>query len=97
MPTPESYVKKRVSALLTKYRAWHYMPVPSGFGTPTLDYLGCIRGAFFAIEAKPPGKKPTPRQETTIRAMRDAGGAVFVVIGNDGLDELEEFLKAHSE
>ena len=28
-----------------------------------MDFLGCYRGRFFAIETKAPGKKPTLRQD----------------------------------
>lgn len=70
------------------------MPVPYGYGPTTLDYLGCIRGKFFAIEAKAPGKKPTPLQINTIERIRAAGGRTFVIDGVscDDYAELERFL-----
>jgi hypothetical protein len=83
MSTPEGKVKRKVSALLKSYSGLFYtMPVPSGFGESTLDYLGCYRGLFFAVETKAPGGKPTPRQETTIATMRAAGATVFVIDGD---------------
>lgn len=70
------------------------MPVPAGYGTPLLDFIGCYHGYFFAIETKAPGKKPTPRQSLTIEQMREAGGTVFVIDNVDGTGELEEWLDA---
>ncbi len=55
------------------------MPVVSGYGQPSLDYLGCINGRFFSVETKAPGKAPTARQRQTIEKMRSAGAAVFVI------------------
>lgn len=92
MATPEGKVKTKVSALLKATPdLWYNMPVPSGFGEQTLDYLGCHRGAFFAIETKAPGKEPTPRQERTIEKMRLSGAKVFIIDGN--LEELVLWLK----
>ena len=56
--TPEGKVKARIDRLLKSYGDDLYLfkPVQSGFGTRTLDYLGCILGGFFAIEAKRPAR-----------------------------------------
>lgn len=94
--TPEGRVKKRVSTLLKATPGvYYFMPVPSGYGESSLDYLGCYRGRFFAVETKAPGKKPTDRQRQTIAAMEAAGGRVFVIDGDtqelqQWLDELKE-------
>jgi hypothetical protein len=58
------------------------MPVQTGYGSPTLDYLGSSRGRAFAIETKAPGKKPTVRQKAIIKEMEHAGMKVFVIAGN---------------
>lgn len=73
------------------YSNW---PVPAGFGTPTLDCFGCYYGMFFAVETKAPGKKPTPRQNLVIEQMREAGGAVFVIDGDEGVTRLKDWLDA---
>ena len=98
MSTPEGKVKRKVSALLAEYgeRVYTYMPVPGGFGAPSLDYLCCVQGKFLAIETKAPDKKPTGRQGNTIREMRNAGATVFVIIGDDGLSELKAWLQANT-
>lgn len=91
--TPEGHIKRKIKLLLDNYNLYRYMPVPSGFGGTTLDYLCCLRGAFFAIEAKAPGKEPTDRQRETIARIREAGGVVFVVDSDAGLKELRLFLE----
>lgn len=89
--TPEGKVKKKVSDLLKATPGLYYdMPVPGGFGGSTLDYVGCHRGDFFAIETKKPGGKPTARQYQIIARMEAAGGKTFVIDGD--LTELEDWL-----
>jgi len=51
--------------------------VQTGYGRTTLDFLVCIRGRFWAIETKAPGKKPTPRQNAVMRAIEEAGGTTI--------------------
>lgn len=95
--TPEGKVKAKVSAIIKKYvpDVYKFMPVPSGFGASSLDYILCVGSLFVAIETKAPGKKLTPRQEQTCTEIRDAGGVVFVIDGQDPLqyDNLEKYLK----
>ncbi len=93
--TPEGKIKKKIKQVLDKYSThiYIYMPVPGGFGAPTLDYLGFIKGRGFSIEAKRPGKKPTPRQELTIEKMQQAGVATFVVSDDASLAELDVWLE----
>lgn len=81
--TPEGKVKRRVSQILKRAsEVYYFMPVQTGYGSPTLDYLGCSRGRAFAIETKAPGKKPTIRQQAIINEMKAAGMVVFVIAGN---------------
>lgn len=92
--TPEGRVKARVSKLLqgTDF-LYYWMPVPSGYGATTLDYVGCHMGRFFSIETKTPGKKPTHRQTICIETMIAAGAKVFVIDGENGqYEELERWL-----
>lgn len=70
MKTEEGVLKDKVRAYLKARGAWYNMPVPSGYGRPTLDFIGCYKGRFFAVETKAPGKKLTPRQEATIKEMQ---------------------------
>lgn len=93
MATPESKVKAQIRALLKEYGAYWHMPVQNGMGAPSLDFVGCHGGLFYAIEAKAGNKQPTPRQESTIAAMRAAGAKVFVVNEVSGLPELRQWLQ----
>jgi hypothetical protein len=81
MTTPEGAVKYKVKQLLEKYKAYYYMPVPAGYGKPSLDFVGCYRGQFFAIETKAEGKHATARQSITAQEMISAGAAVFFIEG----------------
>lgn len=91
--TPEGSVKAKIKQILNEHKPIRYdMPVQNGMGKPSLDFTGCHWGRYFAIEAKAPGKKPTPRQELTIAETREAGGKVFVIDGTD-YSELIEWLE----
>lgn len=80
--TPEGRVKSKITHILKQAESCYYfMPVQTGYGSPTLDYLGCCNGVAFAIEAKAPGKKPTKRQEAIIKGMKTCGMKVFVIDG----------------
>lgn len=80
--TPEAKVKRKVSQLLKAAEACYYfMPVQTGYGSPTLDYLGSSRGRAFAIETKAPGKKLTARQAVIKKEMEEAGMRTFVIAG----------------
>jgi len=86
--TPEGKVKAKVKKAFEYlrhegYEIYYHMPVQNGMGAPTLDFIGCFRGQFFAIETKAPGKKPTERQLTTIADMERAGAKVFVYDGTN--------------
>lgn len=92
--TPEGKIKREVNRLLDRYKSvYRFMPVPGGFGASSLDYLLCVNGCFCAIETKAPGKKPTDRQKMVIGQIRRAGGTVFVIDGDEGLQQLREYLE----
>lgn len=90
MAGPEDKVKRQVTKILKSFGedCWYFMPVQTGFGRPGLDYHCCLCGVAFFVETKARGKKPTPRQENTIREMRAAGSKVFVIDGPGGYGEL---------
>ena len=98
--TPEGRIKRKIRGVLDNYRnvsnIYTYMPVPGGFGAPSLDYLGCVNGMFFAIEAKRPGGKPTLRQLGTIQMLQSAGAAVFVISDDESLRVFERWLERAS-
>ncbi len=82
--TPEGRVKAAIKRVLKAHGCWWYMPVPGGFGEPTLDFICAIDGRIFCIEAKAPGKKPTPRQQETMRRYEEKGVPCIVIDGDTG-------------
>jgi hypothetical protein len=91
--TPEGKVKKAITAVLKKRAGlWYNMPVPYGYGQQSLDYIGCYKSYFFAIEAKAPGRTTSSRQDETLRQMREAGAKTFVIDGPAGIEELEQWM-----
>jgi hypothetical protein len=101
MPTQENLTKRKIRAVLNKFpNIYDYMPVPYGYGPSSLDYLLCVSGLFVGVEAKAPGKTPTPRQHETIRRIEAAGGRVFVIDGTpntDTCEQLERYLTTLSK
>lgn len=93
--TPEgktkALVKRKLDELPKMYR---FMAVQNGMGAPGLDFFLCAGGWFIAIETKAPGKKLTPRQETTKAEIEAADGIVFVVDGPESLEYAMERIKA---
>ncbi len=86
----EKVVKDRVKKLLKEHDCYYFMPVQSGYGSPSLDFLCCYEGKFFAVETKAPGKRLTARQENTKHVMEAHGATVFVV-GEYYYEELNDF------
>lgn len=91
--TPEGKVKDRVKKLLQSYGAYYHMVVTNGMGAPTLDFIGCYLGRFFAIETKAGSKQMTDRQELTAQVMREAGGTVFLINDETGVEPLKHWLE----
>jgi hypothetical protein len=85
--TPEGRVKAKINGVLKHLgpECWRFMPVQTGYGSPSLDYMLCYRGRFIAIEAKAKGKKLTPLQKRTTAAMEAAGALVLIVDDDDSL------------
>ena len=102
MSTPEGKIKNEVKKILAEFmerdhrtmeaKLKQFWPVQNGMGSPSLDCLVCYRGLMIAIETKAPGKKPTPRQETTIAEYRASGAIVLVIDGEKGYEELRQAL-----
>jgi len=92
--TPEGRIKQKIDRLLDSYgkSIYYHKPVPGGYGTRTIDYLGCIKGVFFGIEAKKPGGKPTALQDGTLADIEAAGGFALVVNDDTSLAELKRWL-----
>ncbi len=90
--TPEGRVKADIKKWLKSQGAYFFMPVQSGYGASTLDFLVCLNGRFYAIETKAPGRnlKASPRQMQVIEEIRAAGGWATVV---DDVNDLAQLLR----
>ena len=88
--TPEGKVKAKLKAALDKNFPDHYrfMPVQTGYGAKTLDFLLCIKGLFVAIETKAEGKDLTSLQRSTVMDMLNAGALVFQCDSDEGIENL---------
>ena len=87
--TPEGKVKEAVKKVLKQFGAWYFMPVSNGYGKHGIpDFIGVLKGRFFAIETKAPGGVPTPRQEIQIAEIQVAEGRAFVVAGDTATLEM---------
>jgi hypothetical protein len=78
MMTPEGRVKAKLKKYLA-VRDYQFWPVQTGYGAATVDCLACVEGKFLAFECKASGKKLTPRQLTTMQAIRKSGGSTWLV------------------
>ena len=87
-------MKQAIRAVLNKYanHIYVHMPVPVGYGRPSLDYLCFVCGRGLAIEAKREGGRPTLRQQGAIEEMERAGAKVFIVNSYQKLQELEQWI-----
>lgn len=94
--TPEGRIKNKIKLLLDSYghALYVFMPVQTGYGSRTLDYLGCVKGVFFGVEAKRPKGKTTALQDAAIERIDKAGGQTFVVSDDQSLAELKRWLDA---
>ena len=90
MMTEEGAIKKKVRANIRASGGYVFSPVQMGMGSPTLDDLCCIGGKFVAVEYKAEGKIPTPRQQLTMRQIRQAGG---IAVWGDTSDRVIEQIK----
>lgn len=92
----ERDVKKRVSALLSLAMEhepiYVWMPVITGFGKRSLDYICCVKGQFVAIETKATGEWLRPDQRQRARDILKSGARVFIISGPDGYCALYEYL-----
>lgn len=87
MTTPEGKIKRKLREKLRQLpNCYVFMPVPTGMGASTLDYLCCINGHFVAIETKAPHMVMTARQVVVATEITDAGGDVYMVDDEESID-----------
>ena len=84
--TPEGKVKKEIDAVLNAYgdRVVWFKPATGGYGRSGIsDYVGCLDGMFFSIEAKRAGETPTTLQQRFMRSVSTAKGLALLCDGTD--------------
>jgi hypothetical protein len=91
--TPEGKIKDEVRKFLKERRVaslsapvvdavgYYHMYVPSGYGDPALDFTGCYKGWFFAIETKAGTNIPSAMQKLVMKMQENARG--YSIWGND--------------
>jgi hypothetical protein len=72
--TPEGKLKKEVDEYLTSIGAFFWKPVVTAYSVRGVDYVGCYKGRFFAIETKVKPRKPTGTQLMFLAKIAEAGG-----------------------
>lgn len=74
--TPEAVLTKKIVTTLNSIPNCYAEKLhASQFGLPKLDVFGAFEGKMFYLEIKVPGKKPTARQEATMRKWKTKAGA----------------------
>lgn len=75
MRSPEGIEKDEIKKYLTSIGAWFCMIPANGYGASGQpDIVACIGGAFWSIEVKREGKKPTVLQTRRLEEVMKAGG-----------------------
>jgi hypothetical protein len=93
--TPEAKVKAKIKAVLKAHNIYYAMPIGTGYGNSGVpDFLCCVNGYFFAIEAKAGKGTTTALQEKNLTNVREAGG-VALVINETNLGELDAKIKLY--
>jgi len=97
MKTEEAQLKERVKKIFKEIGTslYYHMPVQNGMGAPSLDFICCYQGRYFAVETKDSHKDLTLRQCFTRDQIVTAGGIVFRVRNDNELMLLRKFL--HSD
>jgi Holliday junction resolvase len=91
--TPETKVKRKVGAILSKYGAYFFFPPANGFGRAGIpDIIACYCGQFIAIECKAGRNTTTALQRRDLRAIEDAGGYALV-INETNIDQVTAVLE----
>jgi hypothetical protein len=93
VPTPEGKVKSSIKKILKDAGAWYYLPVSNGMGQHGIpDFLCCLGGKLFAVEAKAGVNKTTGLQDIQLAKLREAGAKTFI-INETNLEELQIWIQ----
>ena len=94
MEVSENVINQRFHRLIVPHKLGilDYRPVPSRFGGRFIDHIGCAYGYYYGVETKRPGKDATSAQRNRLIDISKAGGAAFVISGNEGIDCFRNWL-----
>lgn len=83
--TPEAKVKAQIKQALESVQGcYFFMPPANGYGRAGIpDFVGCLNGLFFAIEAKAGKGTTTALQDREIEKIKNCGGFAIVVNENN--------------
>ena len=76
-------------------KIYYFMPAMGSFGKSGVpDFIACVNGRFFGIEAKADANKnpPTELQHKNLHEINMAGG-LGVVIDYSNIDALDTYIK----
>jgi penicillin-binding protein-related factor A (putative recombinase) len=94
--TPEAKIKAKIDTMLKSKGplVWFFKPAAGAFGKAGIpDYIICVRGNFFSIEAKATSKnKPTALQDRQMEGIRAAEGDAYVVFDSLTLTTAENHI-----
>jgi len=88
----EATIVKNICDYLKKLDKCFFWKEHGGmYGTAGIpDIIICYKGKFVALEAKRPGGKLTKLQEKTIKDIRAAEGAAYIVTSVEEVKEIME-------
>lgn len=91
--TPEGKVKKNIDKILKKHGVWFFKPMTYGRGRSGIpDYICCVFGAFFSIEAKAGNNEPTAAQDKEGQLIQKSGGW-WIVVNEQRIDDLDNLIQ----
>lgn len=94
--TPEGAVKKRIRQILEELGCYYFMPPANGYGRAGIpDFVGCLDGHFFAIEAKAGKGKATALQLKELARINSCGGCALIV-NEENVEQLKQQLKDYA-
>ena len=88
--TAEALVKKEIKRGLAARGIWFFMPVQTGYGRRSVDFICCWQGLFLAIEAKAGDNKLGRQQQATLEEIKEAGGRAVVAYSWADVEEALE-------
>jgi hypothetical protein len=88
--TAENLVKQEIKRGLIARGIWFFMPVQTGYGRRSVDFICCWQGLFLAIEAKAGDNKLGRQQQATLEEIKEAGGRAVVAYSWADVEEALE-------